>query len=255
MTSANPERVNTPQLPPETPALLHLDARICVVNKPAGVAVHRGWAVADHYLLDLVRDTIGVYLYPVHRLDQPTSGVVVFALDRDAARHLSDQFAAHAVFKRYLAVVRGRAPETLDLVNHALTDPSDPPGSQAKAARTWLRGLGPVLSRYSLVEAVPLSGRTHQIRRHLKHRSLHIIGDVKYGKGDHNRFFRNEYGLNRLALHALDLGFLHPDNDAPIVFRAPLTDDLASPLTLAGCDFDDAIQRLEPAAVVAARPA
>jgi|GEM_PF-59148 len=230
---------------PTAPTILHRDARIVVVDKPAGLAVHKGWAVAPHYVLDLVRDAIGQHLFPVHRLDQPTSGVLVFALDKEAARHLSDQLCAQAVFKRYVAIVRGPARFDRKRVDHPLADLSrkgDPDPQRAVTEFQHLLTSG----RYSFVSSVPETGRSHQIRRHLKHLSLHIIGDVKYGKGEHNRFFRDNFGLNRLALHALDLGFLHPDDDRPVFYRAPLPDDLIGPLAAAGFDTTAALAQLTP---------
>lgn len=231
--------------PLPTPTILYRDARIVVVDKAAGLAVHRGWAVAPHYVLDLVRDAIDQHLFPVHRLDQPTSGVLAFALDREAARHLADQFGAQQVLKRYVALVRGPARFKTKRVDHALADLSRKGTPEPQHAITNFQHLI-TSGRYSLVSAVPETGRSHQIRRHLKHLSLPIIGDVKYGKGDHNRLFRDEFGLNRLALHALDLSFLHPDDERRVSFRAPFPLDLQVPFEAAGFDTDAALALVPP---------
>ena len=229
------------------PQLLYRDDRLCVVAKPSGMAVHRGWAVADAYLVDHLRALVGrATVHPGHRLDQPTSGCVVVAFDADAARQLGAQFAAHTVFKRYLALVRGPATPEFQLVDHAMVDADGPPDGPRRPARTWIRGLTRGPGRYDLIEALPLTGRTHQIRRHLKHLSWHIIGDVRYGKGEHNRLFRDQYGLFRMGLHALDIAFDHPDDGRRIAVRAPLPADFAGPMERAGIPFEAALPAAAP---------
>jgi tRNA pseudouridine65 synthase len=208
--------------------ILHRDDRLVVVAKPAGVAVHRGWAAkaeGDDPLLQQVRDAVGAWVWPVHRLDRGASGAVAFALDAEAARALGEAFAGRGpvkVDKTYLALTRGHPPEQLR-VDHPI--PRRPGGERVPAV-TELRRLE-TFGRYALVEARPETGRLHQIRRHLKHVSCPIIGDVRYGKGEHNRLFRERHGLHRLALHALRLVVPHPDGGTVDV-TAPLADDLAS---------------------------
>jgi tRNA pseudouridine65 synthase len=201
--------------------------------KPSGLAVHRGWAVADHYALDLLRDQLGARVYPVHRLDQPTSGVLVFALSPVVARSLGEAFTSRAVRKRYLALVRGIPPEALRL-DHPVKDERGEP----RPAVTWLRRLWIFRHRYALVEARPETGRTHQIRRHLKHLSCPVIGDTSYGKSEHNRLFAAEFGLRRLALHATELALCHPVTRTPLSIAAPLPPDLLGPLRGMGCPSD-----------------
>jgi len=96
--------------------------------------------------------------------------------------------------------------------------------------------------RYALVEARPRTGRFHQIRRHFKHLSHPLIGDVRYGKGEHNRLFRERFGLHRLALHALELAFEHPGTGEPLRIVAPVPEDLAGPLGKMGM----AVSREQP---------
>jgi tRNA pseudouridine65 synthase len=93
-----------------------------------------------------------------------------------------------------------------------------------------------VFERYALVEARPLTGRRHQIRRHFKHISHPLIGDVRYGKGEHNRLFRERFGLHRLALHALELAFVHPETEEELRIVAPVPEDLAGPLRAMGIE-------------------
>src|SRR5262245_25456818 len=199
--------------------IVHRDARCAVVEKPSGIATHRGWDGGDDALLQRVRDAVGCYVFPIHRLDRGASGLVVFALDADAARALS--LAWPEADKRYLAITRGHPPE------HALIDHPIPraPGEARVPARTevWRRE---AFGRYALVEARLYTGRLHQIRRHLKHIACPIIGDVRYGKGEHNRIFRTEHALHRLALHCTQLVVSHPDGTT-LAVSSPLPPDLA----------------------------
>ena len=206
--------------------MLYRDESCVVVDKPSGMIVHRGWANDERDLLRLTRDAVGRYVYPLHRLDRGASGAVLFALDEHAARTLNRGFAEGTIDKRYLALTRGHPPE------HGLIDYAIPraPGEERVPAQTEFRRVG-TFERYALVLALPKTGRLHQIRRHLKHLSCPLIGDVKYGKGEHNRLFRERYGLERLALHAAALRFRHPVSGAAITVRAPLSGSLARCLT------------------------
>jgi tRNA pseudouridine65 synthase len=201
--------------------ILYRDDDVVAVNKPSGLAVHRGWADDDAFAMTLVRDQLGQWVYPVHRLDRGASGVLLFGLSSQAARVLCKQFEMHQAQKRYVALVRGSPPEAL-VIDHPLRpDNSD----VAQAAVTDVRRLSQY-GRYAWVEALPRSGRLHQIRRHLKHISCPLIGDVRYGKGEHNRLFREHYGLHRLALHAAHLRLRAPSGVA-LDIEAPLPEDLA----------------------------
>ena len=211
--------------------LLYNDDRLIAMAKPSGLAVHRGASRDRVVALTLARDRMGCHVYPVHRLDRATSGVLLFALDPEAARALQEQLEAGTVHKRYLALVRGITPEE-GVIDHPI--PRDEDGPRVPAV-TAFRRLG-TFERYSLVEALPRTGRRHQIRRHLKHISHPLIGDVLYGKGEHNRLFRDRFGLHRLALHALEITFAHPDDGRPLCIAAPVPEDLAGPLRAMGLD-------------------
>jgi tRNA pseudouridine65 synthase len=213
---------------PDMP-VLYRDARLLAVNKPSGLAVHRGLARDRVFALQLVRDLAGQHVHPVHRLDRATSGALLFALDPETARRMQESFEAAAVGKRYLALVRGIPPEE-GVIDHPV--PSDEDGPRVPAV-TAFRRLA-VFERYALVEARPLTGRFHQIRRHFKHLSHPLIGDVRYGKGEHNRLFRERFGLHRLALHAVELNFPHPETGEELRIAAPLPEDLAGPLRRMG---------------------
>ncbi len=200
--------------------IVHRDARCVVVDKPSGVATHRGWDDSDDALLQRVRDAVACYVYPIHRLDRGASGLVLFALDAEAARTLSAAWPD--ADKRYLAITRGHPPEHL-LIDHPI--PRAPGEARVPACtEIWRRE---TFGRYALVEARLHTGRLHQIRRHLKHISCPIIGDVRYGKGEHNRIFRTTHDLHRLALHCTALAVAHPDSGW-VHARSPVPADLAA---------------------------
>lgn len=205
--------------------ILYRDEHLAVASKPSGLLVHRGWGNDSDVLMMRVRDALGCWVYPVHRLDRGASGAVLFALSSDMARILGGAFERAEVHKRYVALVRG-IPEQEGVIDHEI--PRKPKGPRVPAVTEYTRL--DVFGRYALVEARPRTGRLHQIRRHMKHISCPLIGDVRYGKGEHNRLFRDSYGLHRLALHATKLGFAHPATGRDLVVDCPLPEDLAGPL-------------------------
>lgn len=233
-------------LPVPTLPVLFRDDRLLAVDKPSGLLVHRGWGGDRVTALDLARRIAGRRVYPVHRLDRGTSGVLVFALDPEAARRLGEAFAGERaatvgggepvarIEKVYLALVRGRAPEEL-VIDHPIPRAEGGPRVPAVTAVRRLGFAEPEPGRvYSLVEARPATGRLHQVRRHLKHAAHPVIGDVEYGKGEHNRFFRERFGLHRLALHALALALPHPGTGERLRIAAPVPAGLAGPLAALG---------------------
>ena len=209
--------------------LLYTDEALVAVGKPSGMAVHRGWSREKIVALTVVRDRLGRRVFPVHRLDRATSGVLVFALSPEMARRLQEQLEAGTACKRYLALVRG-IPAEAGVIDHPV--PRSPEGPRVPAV-TAFRRLG-TFERYALLDVSPRTGRLHQIRRHLKHISHPVIGDVRYGKGEHNRLFRDRFGLHRLALHALELHLAHPEDGRPLRLFAPVPEDLAGPLRAMG---------------------
>ena len=232
-----PEALNCP----EELEVIYLDDRLVAINKPAGLLVHRS-PIDRHetrFALQWLRDQIGQRVYPVHRLDKPTSGLLLFALDQDAAAHVSMQFERGYTNKRYLALVRGHAPAHL-AIDHPLRDEVDSHGNRitdgmsrdartdARCQRQWVVPL-PVdrypEGRYSLLELSPHTGRFRQLRRHMKHIAHPIIGDTRYGKGTHNRFFRAHFGCHRLMLASVALTISHPDNHRPLALYAPPSAD------------------------------
>lgn len=220
-------------------SILYRDEHFVAVNKPSGLLVHRS-AIDRHetrFALQLVRDQLGQAVYPIHRLDKPTSGVLLFGLSAECARKTSELWSAKAI-KTYLAIVRGYAPAE-GLVNHPLTEERDACSDKkarinkpAQDAITSFKCLATIelpipvdkypKSRYALVCCQPRTGRKHQIRRHMKHIQHPIIGDVKHGKGTHNRFFQEHFNAHRLLLAATQLELPHPYTDEKLVIDAPV---------------------------------
>lgn len=223
-------------------SVLYQDDHYVAVHKPPGLLVHRSWISQDQeFLLQRLRDQIGQRVYPVHRLDRATSGVIFFGLSSEAASQLQDVFESGQAIKTYRAVVRGWLEEPV-LVDHELDDKES--GKGPRPAQTRLTPLGTVeidsavdrypTARYSLVAAEPLTGRRHQIRRHLKHVNHPIVGDTTWGKGTHNRFFRERFNLHRLLLVSWEAAFPHPVTGLPMTVRAapdPEWDKLMSDLS------------------------
>jgi tRNA pseudouridine65 synthase len=213
--------------------VLYQDEWLVVVNKPSGLAAHRGWSdEGGDYVLTRVRDAVGKHVFLVHRLDRATSGAIALVLESTLVEPLQRAFQEGLVDKRYLALARGQMPEHT-LVDYALPRGEDPKGERVQA-RTEFRRLGVYADRYTLVEARPLTGRLHQIRRHLKHLFRPIIGDTTYGDGKENRLFRERFGLMRLALHARSLTLPHPVTGATVRVEAPLPPELSQPFSAMG---------------------
>lgn len=203
--------------------IIHQDDDIVAVNKPAGIKVHRGAfdARRERFVLQLVRDQVGRHLYPVHRLDKPTSGILVFALNPGAARSLAKSFARRQVQKTYLAVVRGFIAEAGE-VDYPLgrSETGEAFDKPPRPAVTRFLRLDTVelpvpvgryaTARYSLIQAMPATGRMHQIRRHMRHLRHPIINDRQYGDNKHNRFFSEDLHCRRLMLAATEISFPHP---------------------------------------------
>lgn len=210
---------------PDLP-ILHLDDVLVAVNKPSGLAVHRGWAQDPAYAMTVVRDQLGRRVHPVHRLDKATSGVLLFAFDSGVVKRVQEQFESGRVTKRYLALVRGIPPEE-GVIDHPVKRALRGTGERIPAVTEYRRLA--TFERFALMEARPQTGRLHQIRRHFKHLSHPLVGDVRYGKGDINRLFRQRFDLHRLALHARELCLEHPESGEDLRLVAEVPGDLAEP--------------------------
>jgi tRNA pseudouridine65 synthase len=213
--------------------LLYRDEALVIVNKPSGLAAHRGLSNEQgDYVLTRMREQLGRHVYLVHRLDRATSGAMAMVLEPQLVAPLQRAFEERLVHKRYLALTRGVMPDEVH-VDYALPRGEDPKGERVAASTTFTR-LGVYADRYSLVQALPHSGRFHQIRRHLSHLRHPIIGDTNYGDRKETKLFRERFGLMRLALHASVLELPHPVSGAPVAVSADVPEDLASPLRAMG---------------------
>jgi tRNA pseudouridine65 synthase len=222
---------------PEPLRLLHLDKDIVAVDKPPGLLLHPS-ALDAHETrsaLALLRVQLGTPVWTVHRLDKGTSGVLLFARHPHMARMLGAAFEAGAVRKRYIALVRGWPPENGEIDHPLARDPERPSTGQPRVpALTRFERLHRIewpfadgrhpTSRYAVLGVEPLSGRRHQIRRHLKHIAHPIVGDSTHGKGAHNRAVAAWLGVDRLWLHALRLEIPAVGSRPTTVIEAPADD-------------------------------
>lgn len=226
--------------------ILYRDEYLVAINKPSGLLVHRS-PIDRHeteFAVQILRDQIGQFVYPVHRLDKPTSGVLLFALDKESAKLMGEQFMSRETKKSYIAVVRGYVDES-GVIEHALSvkldkiaDKDSSEDKEAQDATTYYKRLATVevpysvgkydKSRYSLVQLEPQTGRKHQLRRHMKHISHHILGDTKYGRGEHNKLIRSEFNCHRMLLHASELQIKHPHTGETLIIKAPLDESFNS---------------------------
>ncbi|WP_418317219.1 pseudouridine synthase [Piscinibacter sakaiensis] len=216
--------------------LLYQDNRLIAVDKPPGLLVHRTALDAhetDDLMTRLRAELPDEPLWPVHRLDKGTSGLLLLARDADAARQLGLAFAAAACSKRYLALVRGWPAEQGSIDRPLARDPELPSSGQPQLpSRTdWLRlqclewplqtHPGHATTRLAMLAVMPHTGRRHQIRRHLKALAHPLIGDSTHGKGPLNRAVAEFVGHMRLWLHAQQLTLPHPDDGRPLTLSCP----------------------------------
>lgn len=235
-------------------SVVYQDEHLVAIHKPAGLLVHRS-PIDRHetqFAVQMTRDGIGQQVFPVHRLDKATSGLLVFALNSDSARILGEQFQTHRLQKNYLALVRGWSLPAGEIDKPLLykkdkygdRDKQEP--TEPQEAFTEFNCLGQTTlnkplgkfeqQRYSLLELHPKTGRKHQIRRHLNGISHPIIGDVKYGDRHHNHLFNDWRGYHRLYLAATTLSFIHPTTNQPINIQAPLQNDFVETLQALNLD-------------------
>lgn len=222
-------------------SIVYQSEHYIAVDKPAGMLVHRSWLDTNEttFLLQTLRNQIGCHIYPIHRLDRPTSGIVLFALNSKAAQLMAQQFEQHQIKKNYYAIVRGWT-ETQGCINYPLREIHDPiadqlanPNKPAQTAITHYQTVAQTelpfstnprfpTSRYSLVKISPQTGRKHQIRRHFKHIFHPIIGDTTHGDLRQNKAIGDFCQQNRLWLHAHQLIITEPYQQKTIQITAPV---------------------------------
>ncbi|PRD48787.1 pseudouridine synthase [Sphingobacterium haloxyli] len=208
--------------------ILYNDEDLIAINKPHGLLVHRSSIAVDasEFALQLLRDQLQQMVYPVHRLDRKTGGILLFARNKEMDSLTQQLFANKNVAKTYWAIVRGYTDDqgTIDY-------PLRKENSSLQDAITHYRTLSRAeidlpfgrhaTSRYSLVEVRPETGRMHQIRKHLAHIFHPILGDRPHGCNKQNKLWKEQFSMDTMMLHAQGLAFLHPRTQQEINIEAP----------------------------------
>lgn len=223
--------------------ILFHDDDLVAINKPHGLLVHRSSIAADaeEFALQVLRDQLSRHVFPAHRLDRKTGGVLLFALSKDAEKMMQQQFYENQVDKKYLAIVRGYTPveEEIDYPlrkeNGTLQEAFTKYKTLAHAELDVALGPHPT-SRYSLVEANPQTGRMHQLRKHFAHIFHPIIGDRTHGCNKQNKLFKDKWEMDTMLLHASEISFTHPVTKLPVHIKAPLQDEFLRMLKVMGWD-------------------
>ena len=209
--------------------IIYQDDYLVAINKPHGLLVHRSRIArdADEFALQLLRDQLQRHVYPVHRIDRKTGGVLLFSLEEELHKTMQVAFANKEIQKKYLAIVRGFTDDegTIDY-------PLQKENGNMQEAVTHYKTLDRVelniplgsfpTSRYSFLEITPETGRYHQIRRHLDHIFHPIIGDRPHGCNKQNKMFKEKFGLMTMMLHAKELTFVHPITRQQIIITADM---------------------------------
>lgn len=211
--------------------VLFEDENYLAINKPVGVMVHKTPLERDPealFAVQILSEQLGIKVYPLHRIDRPTSGVLLFAKNAKAASLLQPQFAGTSIKKYYLSIVRGHMPDEHGFIDQPLAKDlvyeKQPALSEywtlAKSEIPYASSSRYTTSRYSLVKVYPHTGRMHQIRRHFAHIRHYIIGDKTHGDNKQNKFFNRQFGMNLMLLHAWKMEFNHPIHHVPINIQA-----------------------------------
>ena len=208
--------------------ILYQDAHIVAINKPPGFVVHRSTMThnAKDIVLQSLRDQLERRVYPVHRLDRKTSGVLLFTLDQETQKQVYEIFREQQVHKEYKAIVRGW-PAGEGLIDYDLTNDK----GKSQTAQTFYNTSKHYeidlphgkfkTSRYSSVTLKPLTGRMHQLRKHMAHINHPILGDRPHGCNKQNRLWKSNFGLTQMMLHANFLSLDHPLTGAKLEIKAP----------------------------------
>lgn len=212
--------------------IIYQDEHLIAINKPHGLLVHRSPIASDasEFALQLLRDQIGQVVYPAHRLDRKTAGVLLFSLDKLTDQKIQELFQSQNIHKEYFAILRGYCPEN-GVINYPLEKEN---GSLQEAITHYERlqtseiniPLGKFnTSRYSFIKALPVTGRMHQLRRHFAHIMHPIIGDRPHGCNKQNKMWKERFEMDTMMLHASNLSFNHPYNDQRISINAEINNE------------------------------
>lgn len=221
--------------------IIFRDEHYVAINKPHGLLVHRSKIARDacFFALQLLRDQLGQKVYPIHRIDRKTSGLLLFALHPEALSLVSKQFENNRVHKTYLAIVRGYTDErgTIDhplLNSNGVKQDSITHYQTLKHSEIDLPNSKYNTSRYSLVQAHPYTGRTHQIRKHLAHIFHPILGDRPYGCNKQNKLWKDRFDMTSMMLHSKELSFYNPYTKQSISVQAPISLEFSRVLGILG---------------------
>ena len=212
--------------------ILYQDDYFVAICKPHDILVHRTKLSQDTvFVLQSLSKQVGMYLYPIHRLDRKTSGVLLFAFTSEVAKNIHEQFQTSQITKTYLAICRGHLPQLEMTIDYPLTNDR----GKTQDAITILKVLKqseidiPLgkfqTSRYSLLKVKPLTGRFHQIRKHLKHIFHPIVGDRPHGCNKQNRLFKEKWDMHTMLLHAQQIQLHHPETDDLMIINTPPLDE------------------------------
>ena len=229
--------------------ILFEDDDIVLVNKPHNLLVHKSKIDKreTRFLMQLVRNQVGCHVFPLHRLDKPTSGAILFAKSSHVASQLQPAFSEHRAKKRYVAVVRGFVlhDEHIDYPLKEELDKMTDIMDKNNPAKTAITNVTPLIhleidkpvsryntARFTLVDLEPVTGRKHQLRRHMAHIRHPILGDTTHGDGKQNSFGREHLSLHRLALHAYALELKSSGGTTLVDGFAPIDGEFAELISL-----------------------
>lgn len=224
--------------------ICYQDEHFVAINKPHGLLVHRTNIATDatEFAVQLLRDQLGKKVFPVHRLDRKTSGVLLFAFESETTAMLQQTLQKEETIKQYKAIVRGFFPEKV-AVNYPLTNDR----GKTQEAITQFECIEQVelpiplgkhqTSRYSLIKAYPKTGRMHQIRKHCNHLRYPIIGDRPHGCNKQNRLFKTRWEMTRMLLHAETLTLEHPISKQKMCIEAKHSDEFERMLDVLGFSY------------------
>jgi tRNA pseudouridine65 synthase len=184
----------------------------------------------EEFALQILRDQLGCWVSPCHRIDRKTSGILIFAKSKEADSAMGKLFQENQISKKYLALVRGFFPDS-----GTCDRPLENEKGKIQEAITHFKCLQKVeleisvsrypTSRYSLAEITPETGRMHQIRRHFAQMRHYLIGDKTHGECKQNKMFEERFGLNTMLLHASELSFIHPFTNEKIKLKAVMNEE------------------------------
>ena len=227
--------------------ILYQDEYLVAINKPSGLLVHKSFYARDAkvYAIQELRNQIGgQHVHPIHRLDRKTSGVLLFALDKETLKVMNDRFATREVEKKYLAILRGWSPEEMTIDYDLTNDDGVKQNAityfkRLQTAEIDLEYNNHPTSRYCLVEAMPETGRMHQLRKHFRHIFHPILGSRPHGCNKQNKLWLETYGLKGMMLHAHRLTFNHPITNERISLDAKVNEEFMKDANILGLDISN----------------